>query len=122
MHAHQIPRGHGRLVFPVLLIGTPPLVLFFAAGEDAIRWIALTVPALGVLAIHLLCLGLWRHAVVRRVRRRVNAALARGDTETLRRATAETAEAQRDWPGPELMTLAKGLDITLRRARRTARS
>jgi len=79
-------------------------------------WLAVFLtPALIVLAIHTLIIGTWQRGVARRVRRRADSALVRSDLDAVRRAAAETAEAQRDWPGVALREIVGALEITRRR-------
>ena len=79
-------------------------------------WIAvMLVSALIGLALHLLLLGMWQKVATWRVRRHVNEALSRGDVRSLRRAAAETAEAEKEWPGSEMWVLGKVVEITRHR-------
>ena len=106
------------LGFMVALI--PVAIRSLAASESA-RWLGgFLAPALMILAAHLLFLGMWQRVATWRVRRRVDAALTRGDAQSLRRAAAVTAEAERDWPGPNLWVLRKALEIARDRAERAS--
>ena len=79
-------------------------------------WFAvLLTPALIVFAVHLLILGMWQRVATWRVRRHVNEALVRGDARSLRRAAAEAAEAEQNWPGRDLWVLGKALEIMRQR-------
>jgi cytochrome c-type biogenesis protein CcmH/NrfG len=103
-------------IIPVLLVlvllWIPAAIRSLTTSENA-RWLAgFLVPALMVLAVHLLFLGMWQRVATWRVRRRVNAALIHGDVQSLRRAAAVTADAEREWPGRDLWVLRKALEIT----------
>ncbi len=79
-------------------------------------WLAaFLAPALIVLAIHALVIGAWQKGVARRVRRRTDSALILGDLDAVRRAAADTAVAQRDWPGIALWQVGGALEIARRR-------
>jgi len=97
-----------------------PAVPRLAAGSAL--WIAAFVaPALIVLTIHALVIGTWRRTDGRRVRRRAEAALLRGDADSLRKAVAETEQARRDWPGIDLWAVSGALEITRRRIESSGR-
>jgi cytochrome c-type biogenesis protein CcmH/NrfG len=115
-------RAHTVAIIPVVLTliagCISSTVLFLAASHNVLWLIGFLVPAVIVLAAHLLFLGMWQRVSAWRVRRHVNSALIRGDSESLRQAAAETAEAERDWPGSDLWVLRKALEITRHRVER----
>ena len=109
-------------ILPVVLIliagCISSAVLSLAASESVLWLIGFIVPAVIVLAVHVLLLEMWQRVSTWRIRRHVNSALIRGDSKSLRQAAAETAEAERDWPSSDLWVLKKALEIAGHRAER----
>jgi hypothetical protein len=105
------------LVLFVLVVTLIPVAIRSVAASESARLLAgFLIPALIVLAVHLLFLALWQRVATWRARRCVNAALVHGDAQSYRQAAAVTTEAERDWPGRDLWVLRKALEITRHRA------
>jgi len=101
------------LVALVAILVVPALPL--PVGGSVLWLAAFLAPALIVLTIHSLVIGTWQRVDRRRVRRRADAALLRGDVESLRKAAAETDQARKDWPGIDLWALGGALEVRRRR-------
>lgn len=87
-------------------------------GVIDLSWVAaILAPALLVLTVHGIILGVWRRIDLHRVRTQVRSALLRADLDGLRAAKARVSEAGRHWPGPGLWAAGQALEIVLRRAR-----
>ena len=115
-------KSDAAAIAPVVLLfiiaGMPVAIRSVPSSENVLWLLVFLIPALVVLAIHVLLLALWRRVSTRRVRRHVGSALVSGDAQSLRRAAAATERAAGDWPGRDLWELGKAIQITRHRMQR----